>query len=307
MEFIILVLIFDDIWFIIVFMKKLVVNKKYNNKKLDKFLKDNISTLSNNLFYKTLRKKDIKINGKRVSENVTVFENDEILVYIPDYLLENKLNLDIIYEDNNILLINKPSNIEVTGQDSLTEVVHKLYSSCEFKPMPCHRLDRNTSGLILFAKNTQALEILLDKFKHHEIEKHYLALVYGIPQKKNERLISYLFKDSSKSFVYISDVPKKGYQKIITSYSLIESFDNNTSLLDIEIETGRTHQIRAHLAHIGLPIIGDGKYGINEINKKFKVKAQKLVSYKLIFRFEHDSKILEYLNRKSFELKNKNI
>lgn len=288
-------------------MKKLVVNKKYDNKKLDKFLKDNISTLSNNLFYKTLRKKDIKINGKRVSENVTVFENDEILVYIPDYLLENKLNLDIIYEDNNILLINKPSNIEVTGQDSLTEVVHKLYSSCEFKPMPCHRLDRNTSGLILFAKNTQALEILLDKFKHHEIEKHYLALVYGIPQKKNERLISYLFKDSSKSFVYISDVPKKGYQKIITSYSLIESFDNNTSLLDIEIETGRTHQIRAHLTHIGLPIIGDGKYGINEINKKFKVKAQKLVSYKLIFRFEHDSKILEYLNRKSFELKNKNI
>ena len=288
-------------------MKKLVVNKKYDNKKLDKFLKDNISTLSNNLFYKTLRKKDIKINGKRVSENVTVFENDEILVYIPDYLLEIKLNLDIIYEDNNILLINKPSNIEVTGQDSLTEVVHKLYSSCEFKPMPCHRLDRNTSGLILFAKNTQALEILLDKFKHHEIEKHYLALVYGIPQKKNERLISYLFKDSSKSFVYISDVPKKGYQKIITSYSLIESFDNNTSLLDIEIETGRTHQIRAHLAHIGLPIIGDGKYGINEINKKFKVKAQKLVSYKLIFRFEHDSKILEYLNRKSFELKNKNI
>ena len=205
------------------------------------------------------------------------------------------------------MLINKPSNIEVTGQDSLTEVVHKLYSSCEFKPMPCHRLDRNTSGLILFAKNAQALEILLDKFKHHEIEKHYLALVYGIPQKKNERLISYLFKDSSKSFVYISDVPKKGYQKIITSYSLIESFDNNTSLLDIEIETGRTHQIRAHLAHIGLPIIGDGKYGINEINKKFKVKAQKLVSYKLIFRFEHDSKILEYLNRKSFELKNKNI
>ena len=284
-------------------MKKLVVNKKYDNKKLDKFLKDNISTLSNNLFYKTLRKKDIKINGKRVSENVTVFENDEILVYIPDNLLENKLNLDIIYEDNNILLINKPSNIEVTGQDSLTEVVHKLYSSCEFKPMPCHRLDRNTSGLILFAKNTQALEILLDKFKHHEIEKHYLALVYGIPQKKNERLISYLFKGSSKSLVYISDVPKKGYQKIITSYSLIESFDNDTSLLDVEIETGRTHQIRAHLAHIGLPIIGDGKYGINEFNKKFKAKTQKLISYKLIFKFESDSKILEYLSKKSFELK----
>lgn len=284
-------------------MKKLVVNKKYNNRKLDKFLKDNILNLSNNLFYKTLRKKDIKINGKRVSENVTVFEGDEIQVYISDNLLESNLNLDIVYEDNNILLINKPSNIEVTGVQSLTEVVHKLYSSCEFKPMPCHRLDRNTSGLILFAKNKLALDILSEKFKHHEIEKHYLALVYGVPKKKNEKLVSYLFKDSSKSLVYISDVPKKGYQKIITSYSLIETFDNNSSLLDVEIETGRTHQIRAHLAHIDLPIIGDGKYGINEINKKFKAKTQKLVSYKLFFKFESDSGILEYLNKKSFELK----
>lgn len=284
-------------------MKKLVVNKKYDNRKLDKFLKDNILNLSNNLFYKTLRKKDIKINGKRVSENVTVFEGDEIQVYISDNLLESNLNLDIVYEDNNILLINKPSNIEVTGVQSLTEVVHKLYSSCEFKPMPCHRLDRNTSGLILFAKNKLALDILLEKFKHHEIEKHYLALVYGVPKKKNEKLVSYLFKDSSKSLVYISDVPKKGYQKIITSYSLIKTFDNNSSLLDVEIETGRTHQIRAHLAHIGLPIIGDGKYGINEINKKFKATTQKLVSYKLFFKFESDSGILEYLNKKSFELK----
>ena len=282
-------------------MKELIVTKKYNNKKLDKFLKDNLQSLSNNLFYKTLRKKDIKINGKRVSENVTVFENDKIQVYISDTLLEGSVNLDIIYEDKNILLINKPINIEVTGKNSLTDVVHRLYKLQEFLPMPCHRLDRNTSGLILFAKNQTALDILLDKFKHHEIEKHYLALVYGVPKKKSERLISYLFKDSSKSLVYISDVPKKGYLKIITSYSLIESI-NNTSLLDVEIETGRTHQIRAHLSYIGLPIIGDGKYGINEINKKFKAKTQKLVSYKLKFSFIKDSGILNYLNGKSFEI-----
>ncbi len=282
-------------------MKELIVTKKYNNKKLDKFLKDNLQNLSNNLFYKTLRKKDIKINGKRVSENVTVFENDKIQVYISDTLLEGSVNLDIIYEDKNILLINKPINIEVTGKNSLTDVVHRLYKLQEFLPMPCHRLDRNTSGLILFAKNQTALDILLDKFKHHEIEKHYLALVYGVPKKKSERLISYLFKDSSKSLVYISDVPKKGYLKIITSYSLIESI-NNTSLLDVEIETGRTHQIRAHLSYIGLPIIGDGKYGINEINKKFKAKTQKLVSYKLKFSFIKDSGILNYLNGKSFEI-----
>lgn len=288
-------------------MKKLIVNKKYNNKKLDKFLYDNIPTLSQNLYYKTLRKKDIKVNGKRVSENVNVFENDEILLYIPDDLLDNNLKLNIIYEDNNILLIDKPSNIEVTGTESLTSLIHKSYANCGFPPMPCHRLDRNTSGLILFAKNETSLKILLEKFKSHEIKKHYLALVYGIPKKKNDKLISYLFKDSSKSFVYISDVPKKGYLKIITSYSLLESYSNNTSLLDVEIETGRTHQIRAHLAHIELPIVGDGKYGKNEINKNFKVKTQKLVSYKLVFDFKTDSGILNYLNGKSFELKKKNI
>ena len=125
--------------------------------------------------------------------------------------------------------------------------------------MPCHRLDRNTSGLILFAKNEISLNILLNKFKYKEIEKHYLALVYGKPQFKHQKLEAYLFKDSHKSLVYISDVFKKGYSKIITSYTLLEEYPNNTSLLDVEIETGKTHQIRAHLAHIGYPIIGDRK------------------------------------------------
>ena len=240
-------------------MKKLIVPKKYSNKKLYNFLKDNISNLSDNLFYKTLRKKDIKINGKRVNQNVLIFENDEILVYIPDELLSINIKLDIIYEDENILIVNKPINIEVEGNASLTEVIHKKYSDCGFLPMPCHRLDRNTSGLILYAKNEISLKILLQKFKNHEIGKHYLALVYGIPKAKKRKMEAYLFKDTSKSLVYISDLPKKGYSKIITSYSVIETYSNNTSLLDVSIETGKTHQIRAHLAHIGHPIIGDRK------------------------------------------------
>ena len=240
-------------------MKKLIVNEKYNGKKLTKFLLDNIPNLSQNLIYKTLRKKDIKINGKRVNDNVTIFFNDEILVYISDNLLTPSFNLDIVYEDENILIINKPKNIETSGENSLTSIVHKEYSINNFKPMPCHRLDRNTTGLIIFAKSEDALNILLAKFKKHEIEKHYLALVYGIPKKQHQRIESYLFKDSKKAQVYISDELKKGYQKIVTSYTVLETYNNNTSLLDVEIETGKTHQIRAHLAHIGYPIIGDRK------------------------------------------------
>ena len=211
-------------------MKKLIVDKKYNGKKLDKFLIDNINNLSYNLFYKTLRKKDIKINGKRTNTNVNVFENDEILVFISDELLKPKISLDIIFEDDNILIINKPYSLEVTGSNSLTTIVNESYNNSDFNYMPCHRIDRNTTGLVLFAKNQISLDILLSKFKNHEIEKHYLALVYGIPRFKYKRNEAYLFKDSKKSYVYISDIYKKGYQKIVTTYNVLKKYDNNTSL-----------------------------------------------------------------------------
>lgn len=283
-------------------MKKLIVDKKYDNKKLNKFLQDSIPNLSTNLLYKTLRKKDIKVNGKRVNENITVFENDIIEVYIADNLLEKNIEVNTIYEDDNILVIDKPAQIEVTGTNSLTSLIHKQYANCGFLPMPCHRLDRNTTGLLLFAKNQISLDILLEKFRNHEIEKHYLALVYGVPKVKSKTLTAYLFKDSKKSLAYISDEPKKGYSKIITSYSLIEKYSNGTCLLDVEIETGKTHQIRAHLAHIGLPIVGDGKYGNYEINKKFRFKSQELKSYILKFNFTTDSGILNYLKGKKIKL-----
>ena len=283
-------------------MKKLIVTNKYDGKKLSRFILDNFPHLSTNMFYKALRQKDIKINGNRINKDCTIYVGNEILIYIADNILSSTIKLDVIFEDENILILNKPSNMEVTGNNSLTTAVHSKYSDSSFLPLPCHRLDRNTTGLVLFAKNEESLNILFDKFKNHEIQKKYLALVYGIPKIKKARLEAYLFKDNKKYIVYISDNFKTGYSKIITSYSVIKEYDNNSALLNVEIETGKTHQIRAHLAHIGYPIIGDGKYGINSINKTFGFKFQQLKAFELKFDFKTDSGCLNYLKGKKFSL-----
>ncbi len=285
-------------------MKKLTIDYNDDGKKLSTYLTNKFPDLNINAIYKALRKKDIKLNGKRITNNEILHYNDILEVYINDEILsglyKNNNNIPIIYEDENIVLFNKPANLEVIGQNSLTSIMKEKYTYLE----PCHRIDRNTIGLVLFAKNEDSLNILLDKFKKYEIEKHYIACCYGIAKQTCD-LTAYLFKDSKKSIVYISDEPKKYYSQIKTSYKLIDyNKQKKLSLLDVTLHTGKTHQIRAHLSHVSLPIIGDGKYGSYELNKRFKTNSQLLCSYSILFNFKTDSSILNYLKNKKISLKN---
>ena len=305
-------------------MRELVVKKNDANQRLDKFLLKKFKTMPKKMAYMYIRKKCVKVNGKKATPEVMLKENDLLTFYIKDEFFDNiqeenyeflkaPKTLKIIYEDENIILLYKKPGVIVHQDKSyhfdclLLRLQHYLYDNGEYNPKEencfapalVNRIDRNTGGIVIGAKNAESLRILNQKMKDRELHKFYLCLLINRPKKDNAILSDYLIKNEKTNKVTVLRNEKQGAKKILTKYSVLET-NNNLTLCEVELLTGRTHQIRAHMSSIGCPILGDNKYGNKKLNQKYSLSKQCLYSYKLAFDFTTDSGILSYLDKKEF-------
>ena len=312
-------------------MKEFQIKKNDAGQRLDKFLSKAVKGLPMSLMYKYIRTKKIKVNRARTEQKYMLQEGDIVQLFIKDEFFDSPERddsalasitpkLTIVYEDENIILCNKRPGVLVheddDGKDN-TLIMHikaYLYQKGEydpeneqsFAPALCNRIDRNTGGIVIGAKNAEALRVMNEKIKNDEISKFYYCVVHGKMPKKADTLTGFLLKDSDKNQVKIFDKQVKGSKNIITKYKVV-SEKNGLSLLEIELVTGRTHQIRAHMSYIGHPLVGDGKYGINKEDRAKGYKYQALYAYRLRFDFDDDSGALGYLKGKEVKLSRDDI
>lgn len=309
-------------------MRELTVEKNDAGQRLDKFLLKKFKTMPKSMAYMYIRKKCIKINGKKASPQDVLSLGDVLTFYIKDEFFEDAKEenyeflkapktLDILYEDENIILIDKKPGLIVHQDKSyhfdclVHRVQHYLYDKGEynpknensFAPALVNRIDRNTGGIVMGAKNAKALRILNQKIKDRELHKYYLCLVINKPKEESGLLSDYLIKDEKSNKVKVLKKEVKGSKKILTKYTVLQS-KNGLTLCSVDLLTGRTHQIRAHMASIGCPILGDNKYGDKKLNEKYSLNRQCLYSHSITFDFTTDAEELNYLNGKTFTAQN---
>ena len=306
-------------------MKEFTVRANDAGQRLDRFLAKAVPLLPASLAQKYIRIKRIKLNGGRAERDTRLKDGDVLQLYINDeffdkprednaYLTVATPKLTIVYEDDHILLVDKRPGLAVHPHDGaeygrtlIDHIQSYLYQKREWRPREensftpalCNRIDRNTGGIVIAAKTAEALRVMNQKIKDREMDKRYLAIVEGTPRPREGSLKGYLFKDAKKNRVFVTDTPQSGAKSCQTNYRTLASAQG-LSLVECELITGRTHQIRAQFAHAGHPLLGDGKYG--KLDKRYDRTYQALYSYKLTFDFSTEAGALEYLNGKSFQV-----
>ena len=306
-------------------MKEFTIGRNDAGQRLDRFLAKSVPLLPASLAQKYIRLKRIKRNNARANRDDRLAEGDTLQLYINDeffdpprednaYLTVSAPKLNIVYEDEHLILVDKKPGVAVHPHDGaeygrtlIDHIQAYLYAKREWRPREensftpalCNRIDRNTGGIVIAAKTAEALRVMNQKIKDRELDKRYLAIVEGSPKPREGVLKGYLFKDAAKNRVFVTDRPQAGAKSCETRYKVLDS-RNGLSLVECELITGRTHQIRAQFAHAGHPLLGDGKYG--KLNKNFDRRYQALYSYKLHFTFTTDAGSLNYLNGKSFRV-----